>query len=53
MNIFDFNKKKDMSELQKAVEYICGGSESGACVMFLSRKNKASSSPSFERIKPE
>lgn len=32
MNILDFNRKKDMSELQKEVEYICAGTESGGCV---------------------
>lgn len=42
-----------MSELQKAVEYISAGSESGGCVMFPSRENKALLSPSFELIKPE
>lgn len=53
VNIFDFNRKKGMSELQKAVEYICARSESGGCVMFLSRQSKALLSPSFELIKPE
>ena len=29
MDVINFSSKKDRRVLQKAVEYICGGSESG------------------------
>ena len=45
--------KKGMSVLQKEVEYICGGSESGGCVMCLRSETRAVESPTFELIGPE
>ena len=45
MDVFDFRKerkeeKKEISVLQEEVEYICGGSESRGCVMFLGSENR-------------